>query len=145
MNSEILEFHERLRILSKEAGGIRSLADKTNISERTIANWLSGKTDPKANALIPIAVEMGITLDWLVMGKGPMRLNEAVLNAPSGIDPERWNLAADKLVARLEEKGITPTPRRMVEGLALVYLQLQKIKEQEAQDQAADLVVKAIS
>jgi len=146
MNPEIVEFSNRLRLLAKEFGGIRALSKKTDTSERTLANWLSCKTDPKATALKSIADATGVSLNWLIMGQGKMKLDSVETIAPENlIDQKRWEKTTDKLVTALEEQRINPDPRKMAELLMLTYTLLDKIEEEEAQKKAAESLAKAAS
>ncbi len=64
-------FQARLREIAKEAGGNRALCEKSGISERTFANWLSGASEPKIIGLSAIANAAGVTIDWIVSGTKP--------------------------------------------------------------------------
>ncbi|NVK18497.1 MAG: LexA family transcriptional regulator [Methylocystaceae bacterium] len=61
----------RLKEIAKESGGNRALCDKSGVSERTFANWLSGASEPKIIGLAAIAETASVTLDWLVRGTKP--------------------------------------------------------------------------
>lgn len=60
-------FNERLHELRNEAGISRSdLAEKLNVSVRTIAYWESGKRECSFDMLIKIANLFGTSIDYLL-------------------------------------------------------------------------------
>ncbi|MEM7018949.1 MAG: S24 family peptidase [Pseudomonadota bacterium] len=61
-------FQNRLRIIAKNLGSQRVLAEKIGVTERTIAAYASGETEPKAQTLSQIAKAGNITLEWLING-----------------------------------------------------------------------------
>lgn len=61
----------RLKEIAKECGGNRALCERSGISERTFANWLSGSSEPKIIGIAAIAQAAGVTIDWLVHGTTP--------------------------------------------------------------------------
>lgn len=74
MNSEALgRFVDRLRSVT---GGRNAsdLARETGISPRTIHNYLQGRTqDPSLSHAAAMADALGVQLEWLATGRGPMR------------------------------------------------------------------------
>jgi len=73
-------FQSRLREIAKEYGGNRAICDKSGVSERTFANWLSGASEPKIIGIAAIAEAAGVTIDWLVNGTKPKQQLGAHLN-----------------------------------------------------------------
>lgn len=65
------KLQERLKEIAKEAGGNRALCEKSGVSERTFANWLSGSSEPKIIGISDVANAAGVTIDWLVSGAKP--------------------------------------------------------------------------
>ena len=93
MNTEI---KDRLRTAAESIGGLRRLSEKSGIVERTIANWAAGVSEPKVNGMAAVADATGVSLDWLIAGKGPMS-NTDVEVTPSNItfpSVPRYNVAA---------------------------------------------------
>lgn len=107
MNSQALEsLSARLRRCVKIAGSGDDLARITAIPRRTLESYLTGDSEPKAGRLAAIAEATGVTLDWLVRGKGPMRLGQ---DAPAPAAPAAMAEAAApstdaRLMGRLVEK-----------------------------------------
>ncbi len=115
---------KRLRKAAKNVGGIRSLSEKSGVSERTIAHWLKG-TEPKVRALTAVAVAAGVSVEWLITGAGEEKIVvdpvetrlaeiEAKLNqvnVPMSEDDSRnapeWAKIRDelRLIAQDEEAG----------------------------------------
>lgn len=67
---------ERIRLCAKAVGSGDVLATRAGIPRRTLENYLSGRSEPKATALLGIAKSAGFSLDWLIAGEGPMRRDE---------------------------------------------------------------------
>ncbi|NVJ92695.1 MAG: S24 family peptidase [Methylocystaceae bacterium] len=66
-----VDLQHRLKEIAKECGGNRALCERSGISERTFANWLSGASEPKIIGIAAIAQAAGVTIDWLVHGTTP--------------------------------------------------------------------------
>lgn len=64
-------FGERLKLLIGNESQ-RSFAQKIDVSEGTLRAWINGKSEPNVSALISLANERNVSIDWLVTGKGPM-------------------------------------------------------------------------
>jgi DNA-binding phage protein len=58
----------RLREAVKQAGGNAVVAQRSGIPERSLANYLSGSTEPKVFALSALADACCVSLDWLTKG-----------------------------------------------------------------------------
>lgn len=69
---QVGRFTERLQIVTKGRSA-RSFARSSGISESGFRKYLAGKSEPTRPALIAIASEAGVTIDWLAAGEGPMR------------------------------------------------------------------------
>lgn len=70
------EMKDRIREAAGLIGGLRRLSEKAEIVESTIAKWVAGTTEPKAQGMASVAKATGVSLDWLIAGQGPMRPNE---------------------------------------------------------------------
>lgn len=60
----------RLRHCAKLAGSGNELARLANIPRRTLEAYLKGASEPKASILVAIADIAGVSLDWLLAGRG---------------------------------------------------------------------------
>ena len=62
-----MSFTENLKKLRKEQKiGQQELAEKLNVSVKTISHWETGYTEPSINQLITIANYFDVTIDDLV-------------------------------------------------------------------------------
>ena len=66
-----LGLHERLRIAA-EGRSNRMIADLTGVPTETVRRYMRGQ-GPSAEFLTRFCGAMGISGDWLLMGRGPMR------------------------------------------------------------------------
>lgn len=65
----VLEFKDRLQLMiGKEP--VSAFARRIGLQEATVRNWVSGKTMPPIDKAAIIADSLGISMDWLVMGRG---------------------------------------------------------------------------
>lgn len=47
-------------------------ADRIGVARATLASWESGRCMPRVPDLVVVADCYGVTLDWLIAGRGPM-------------------------------------------------------------------------
>lgn len=52
---------------------INEAAERAGIPYRSMQNYLRGEREPGAEALASINEQLGISIDWLLTGTGPMR------------------------------------------------------------------------
>lgn len=72
MNSETKSgLAGRIRDCAERVGSGDALARISGVPRRTLENYLSGKSEPKASALAAIADAADVSLDWLIRGDGP--------------------------------------------------------------------------
>ncbi|MGA1856959.1 helix-turn-helix domain-containing protein [Azospirillum sp. 11R-A] len=76
MNSDHAHIADRLKILADATGGAAALARVCEMPQRTMANYVEGKTEPRASDAVKIAKAAGVRLEWLLAGDGPMRIDE---------------------------------------------------------------------
>ena len=100
------EFHERVNTIVGMAGGPAALAQKSGLSRSVIDKYRAGESDPSRQRLIALAKAVGVTLEWLATGKGPMRPNDgATLAAAPTVSAETVAPSTDaRLMGRLTEK-----------------------------------------
>ncbi|PRX06515.1 helix-turn-helix domain-containing protein [Martelella mediterranea] len=63
-------FHKRLKEAADEIGGLNRLSTEIGVSRRTVGGWVSGETEPKVSACIAISDLTGVSVEWLLRGKG---------------------------------------------------------------------------
>lgn len=67
----------RLRMIIESQGmSIKALAESVDIPLRTLHNYLSGERKPSSEFLSKIADKFNINLNWLLLSKGKMYLEE---------------------------------------------------------------------
>lgn len=55
---------------------MRAFARSADIDDKSLRQYIAGKTDPSRSALLGIARAGNVTLQWLATGEGPMRPEE---------------------------------------------------------------------
>ncbi|EBF2169446.1 helix-turn-helix domain-containing protein [Salmonella enterica] len=79
-----MNISERLkRVLEAQNLTITDAAIKCGIPYRSLQNYLRGEREPKAEALVVIGTQLGISLDWLLTGRGVMHTSP---NLPDNIE-----------------------------------------------------------
>lgn len=72
----------RLRSVIDDRGmSIKEASEVVGIPYRTLQNYLLGEREPNAKAMAAIRTHLGISLDWLLTGEGPMLLGGAAESA----------------------------------------------------------------
>ncbi|MGD9539048.1 MAG: helix-turn-helix transcriptional regulator [Alphaproteobacteria bacterium] len=77
----------RLKAAADIVGGPDELARRTSIRRRTLGDYLSGASEPKASALKAISAVTKIAIDWLVTGRGPKHPQYLALTASGELEP----------------------------------------------------------
>lgn len=96
-----MTFAERLRLAWHSHPVPKSrLASACKVSKGAVTQWFSGDTQPKSEAAMLLAQELGVALDWLVLGRGRME--------------------GDGLMAREGDGPPYHTPRQAVSWLPLL-------------------------
>lgn len=66
-----MSIKERLRESMDGKGlTIKALSDLSKIPYRSLQNYLRGEREPNAEALVALSAHLGISIDWLLTGKG---------------------------------------------------------------------------
>lgn len=66
------DFSERLRIALEDRSAY-SLSKSLNVSTSTAEKWLKGTSEPGLSNLCALAKSLGVSIQWLATGEGPMR------------------------------------------------------------------------
>ncbi|WP_256667273.1 helix-turn-helix domain-containing protein [Pseudomonas sp. SJZ078] len=70
---EKMSISERLRsVLDAKGLSIKQAADIIGIPYRTLQNYLLDEREPNAKAMSALRTHLGISVDWLLTGEGPM-------------------------------------------------------------------------
>lgn len=75
----------RIRHIAERVGGIKKLAGLAQLSRSTLDNYIYGRSEPAASILVNLADSAGVSLEWLVAGRGAMR-------PANGVDPTEFLL-----------------------------------------------------
>ncbi|MBF0784897.1 helix-turn-helix domain-containing protein [Muribacter muris] len=69
----------RLRsVIESSNTSIKAFSEQTGIPLRTLHNYLSGEREPSVENIIKVASEFNINLNWLLLGKNEMYLNDSL-------------------------------------------------------------------
>lgn len=66
------DFSERLRVALGDRSAY-SLSKSLDVSTSTAEKWLKGISEPGLSNLCALARNLGVTIQWLAAGEGPMR------------------------------------------------------------------------
>ena len=78
---------ERIRHAIKESGRTqKDVAKLVGIAENTLVNYIKGKRIPDAETVAKIGGLCGVSLDWLITGKGSMQPAPSVRDEESASD-----------------------------------------------------------
>jgi transcriptional regulator with XRE-family HTH domain len=58
-------------------GDVKAFATRINAAESTVYRWINGESKPQPRALMAIRRELGVSIDWLKGGDGPVVIEEA--------------------------------------------------------------------
>ena len=71
-----MRISDRLKKLVEFSGlNLREFSEKVEIPYRTLQDYISGKREPGVANLEKIATHMRVSLNWLILGEGPMFMN----------------------------------------------------------------------
>ncbi len=86
-----MEFHskqvgERLKQARKQRKASQSdIAEAIGVGVSAFSSYETGVSSPTAENLVKISILLGISIDWLLLGEGPMEKGSAV-SLPSSSD-----------------------------------------------------------
>lgn len=82
--STLLEhsFAERIKYLAEKFDSVTAFSRKVGVSDSTVRKWIKGEAEPRRDHLVAVAISVGVRLDWLAMGVGPMGGEEEDGGAP---------------------------------------------------------------
>lgn len=78
MSVSTFSLSNRIRECAKIVGGGNELSRRTGIKRRTLEDYMTAKSEPKARALASIAIASEVSLDWLILGEGKEQKPEAL-------------------------------------------------------------------
>lgn len=115
---------ERLAIAlaKKRNGSKRGLQLACGVSQPSVSDWFSGETKTmKADSLIKASRYLGVRLEWLESGVGPMSDSHEVVHEVR--EPERpWFDWPFRQISPQRWQQLPPEMRAQIEGFALGLL-----------------------
>jgi phage repressor protein C with HTH and peptisase S24 domain len=92
---------ERLRQIAASVGGVKRLIELSELPRSTFDNYLYARSEPPLALLVHIADAAGVSLEWLVSGRGEMRPR-------TGVDPSKFTLISHYDVQASAGHGALP-------------------------------------
>lgn len=88
-----MSISERLKqALNANGWTIKEASESCGIAYRSMQNYLRGEREPNAEALGALSVQLGISADWLLTGRGKMLLSAEVTEPCLPISPREQAL-----------------------------------------------------
>ena len=79
---------ERIRQARKELGmSQQAIGNRFDISRAAVAQWEAGDTNPNTSKLGALADVLGVRVEWLAIGKGPMHVGRSSAAWDAGFRP----------------------------------------------------------
>lgn len=114
-------FPERLRFAVELAGGIVKVAERLEVSERTLTRYFASETSPQLSFLEALAAISRVRLSWLTSGEGyasPVPTDEAPEGAEV-VPPPRVTLSLPaNLLLELVKSASADLPPEVREAIA---------------------------
>ena len=135
-----IELHRRLGERIKDAadriGGLQKLAPLlSDVSRRTLSDYVSGKSEPKAGTLLEIVEATGVTIQWLVSGIGPVSVADLIREKRPVIDEalllEVKNMVAEENAAAGIHLTADNTMRTAIENYNAMVLHAENPGDDE--------------
>ena len=101
-------------------------AERLNVPKSTLGNWERGRTFPPPEILEQLPELTGVSLDWLITGKGPMRPESAASTsyAAPAIDGVLMGRLFEGVGNVYKEEGARIGPRDQGVVVARLYAEL---------------------
>ena len=122
MNDEALSVRailDRLKLVENCASD-GALAERLGVSSRTLEQWIRRNSISLKKVLLPAATRRGLSLEWLVSGRGPREAGSLAANADGGAFEPAYSLAG-RLYRALQERGILAEPEAFEEVLRVFH------------------------
>jgi hypothetical protein len=119
-----------------EWGAGTRLAGVTEKTAKAASKWLNAESMPSRGNMIAIAEWLGVRLEWLAHGEGPMQAGQAVVEAPVAM-LERASIAMDGIVTPRSRESLQRIAKAAADGrltdddMALLDLIAAKIAGQQ--------------
>jgi len=129
---------QRIKFVADKIGGVEALAIATGVKRTTMFNYVSGNTEPKVSVVIEIAKATGVSVEWLMIGRGDMLRHQEISVREASLDHVRkvvYNIAysmADKGPRRIK-------PKAYAENFLELFDYLMKLEDYD--EKAAEKVI----
>lgn len=97
-----------------------ALAERLEVSARTLEQWVRRNSVSLKKVLLPAAQRLGLSMEWLVSGRGP-REARALEAAADGAQFEPAYGLAGQLYRALQERGIVADPEAFEEVVRVLH------------------------
>lgn len=104
VTSTLGDIPARIRECAQKIGSGDALARAAGIPRRTLENYLSGRSEPKASAVLAIAEAAGVSADWLLRG------TPGSPGSPTALDEDLLGLLVDGITRIYQEERVTLPP-----------------------------------
>ncbi len=94
--------HDRLQQIT-EGMTFRAVAELTGVHAENVRRYMTGQT-PSVEFLGGLCSALGISADWLLTGRGPMRMSELPKHAAHKAEAGEVLLAVAASIERLQER-----------------------------------------
>lgn len=113
---------DRINEISRRAGGKRRLAEMAGLSESQLHRITSGESQAKIENVAAMAINCGVSIDWLATGRGAAGTQGVAEHA--ALYQGASALLRDVLIAVekiLEEHALPMAPEKKAEMILLLY------------------------
>lgn len=110
---------DRIRECAKKVGSGNELTRLTGIKRRTLEDYMTGTSEPKASALYAIAKAAKVSLDWLIAGEG--KADKTASHVTFALDMEALEAAIALTEEAAESVGAKLTPEKKAYIAAIIY------------------------
>ena len=110
---------DRIRECAKKVGSGNELTRLTGIKRRTLEDYMTGTSEPKASALYAIAKAAKVSLDWLIAGEG--EADKTASHVTFALDMEALEAAIALTEEAAENVGAKLTPEKKAYIAAIIY------------------------
>lgn len=133
--SDLAQRADRLREAVRKAGGATNVARQLGMPIQTLNNYLAGR-DMKASALVSLALETGVAVEWLATGRGLMHpsnfsssafFDSDTLGAPAHF----WGLLVTIRSCQewFQRSGVIPTLQDVLEWIVDPYSKSRRLPD----------------
>lgn len=98
----------------------QALADRIGASKTGLQANEAGRSVP-GGQLLTSMYSLGISVDWLLSGRGRMLLDDRSVDAASPFDSELLEVVLERLEAKILAAGARVTPKKKAELAVLLY------------------------